>query len=431
MVAQSQASIADYQVIKTLGAGSTGKVKLARHPHTNELVALKIIRKYFLTTRRNLFTKVRREIAVMKLITGNCLAVECNPHNHRKEIGVLQLLDVFDTETSFVLVLEYCRGGELFDLLVENGYLPQEQVLDLFQQLVYALEFCHNRGICHRDLKPENVLLTSSGRVKLADFGFASLLKPGSFLETACGSPQYCAPEVLLGDSYSGVKADIWSLGVVLYAMTTGGLPFDDDNLQRLMNKINSGAFYMPVEVPPELAELLTKMLTVDPAKRATLDEVKASSWFNSSAPREEVYREEEGVTMPLSRQDEPVEDPDHGVMEHLRDLGLGDDPTIRRRLRSKPRCMERDFYYQLQLLCGDSLATQRSDDEPPVSPKTRDVGSPKQITMVANGNDYVDVMKHPLPTKSLPATWLKSSVDDIAAKRNGKNGVRRSVSSG
>ncbi|CDF41350.1 Serine/threonine protein kinase [Chondrus crispus] len=428
MVAQTITSTADYQVIKTLGAGSTGKVKLARHPRTNQLVALKIIRKDLLTTRRNLFTKVRREIAVMKLITGSCRAVDRqqSAFRTRKEMGVLQLVDVFDTDTSFVLVLEYCDGGELFDLLAENGYLPQPQVLDLFQQLVYALEFCHNRGICHRDLKPENVLLTSSGHVKLGDFGLASLLKPDSFLETACGSPQYCAPEVLLGDSYSGVKADIWSLGVVLYAMTTGGLPFDDDNLQRLATKISSGAFYMPAEVPAGLAQLLTAMLTVDPAQRATLDDVKASNWFNSSAPRKNIYKEEEGETMPLSRHDDPVDEPDRGVMEYLRDLGLGDDPTIRRRLRCKPRCLERDFYYELLDMCSDSPALWHGE---PVAPrlKTQAAKSPRQIICVADVDVYVDAVKRPLLAPTLPTAWLWSLVDGTEGKAG--KGVRRSVS--
>lgn len=442
MVAQQQPlCITDYHIIKTLGAGSTGKVKLARHPVTDELVALKIIRKDLLNTKRNLFTKVHREIAVMKLINGNCNAVKHNNrllalHNpdltNHAQIGVLQLLDVYETENLFVLVLEYCNGGELFDLLVQNGYLQQPLVLDLFQQLVYALDFCHKRGICHRDLKPENVLLTSDGRVKLADFGMASLLTPGCLLETSCGSPQYVAPEVILGESYAGPVADVWSLGVVLYAMTTGGLPFDDDNLQRLTSKITSGAFYMPAEVPDDLADLIRSMLTVEPSQRATLDDVKASKWFKSSPPREDIYKEDKGTVVPLQFWDDiPVEDPDRAVLQYLRDLGLGDDPTIRRRLRSEARCLERDFYYQLLRLCGDSLEFQPADDMPP-SPKVVESHSPKQITMV--GDQQLGEMPEtpvmetslseactgppaPPPFSSLPASWLRSLVATVAAR--------------
>lgn len=443
MVAQNPVSITDYQIIKTLGVGSTGKVKLARHPITDELVALKIIRKDLINTKRHLFTKVRREIAVMKLITGNCQAVDhnngllaCrNPKlTQPSEIGLLQLLDVFDTETSFVLVLEYCSGGELFDLLVENGYLPESQVLDLFQQLVYALDFCHKRGICHRDLKPENVLLTSDGRVKVADFGMASLLTPGCLLETSCGSPQYAAPEVILGESYAGPAADVWSLGVVLYAMTTGGLPFDDDNLQRLISKINSGAFYMPAEVSDDLADLIASMLIVDPSERATLEDVKSSKWFTSRPPREDIYREDEGsvVGPPQFWDDVPVEDPDRTVLQYLRDLGLGDDPTIRRRLRSEDRCLQRDLYYQLLRLCGDSLEFQPSDDMP-ASPKVVESPSPTQITMVANEqlveasdaaimdaklSEPCTGSPTPPQTTSPPASWLRSVVSAVASGR-------------
>lgn len=443
MGAKTPLCISDYDVIKTLGAGSMGKVKLARHPVTDELVALKIIRKDLLVRKRSLSTKVRREIAVMKLLAGSCLAVEQNNRvlaalspepAPERQIGVLQLLDVYETDNSFVLVLEYCNGGELFDLLVQNGYLPLHQVLDLFQQLVYALAFCHNRGICHRDLKPENVLLNADGRVKLADFGLASLLTPGSLLETSCGSPQYCAPEVILGEPYAGSAADVWSLGVVLYAMTTGGLPFDDDNLHRLTSKINSGAFYMPAEVPDDLADLIRSMLTVDPSQRATLDDIKKDTWFMSSPCRKDIYIEEEdAVVRPLQSEDDvPVEDPDSVILPYLRDLGLGDDPTIRRRLRSSARCLERDFYYQLLRLCGDSLEFQPAEDLPP-SPKVPGSQSPKQITLSGDEelgeeldpqvlqtklSDHFMEPPVPSPNVSVVTTWLQSLMSSVPSKR-------------
>lgn len=362
----SATSLGDYIPIKTIGVGATGKVKLARHVRTGQYVALKIIRKRLLDTKRDLFQKVRREIAVMKLVAGNCHQIDrlkrinspLLPPNAESYIGVMNLIDVYDTEQSFVLVLEYCEGGELFDVLVEHGHLPQAQVLDYFQQLVYALEFCHNRGVCHRDLKLENVLLTADGRLKLADFGMASLLTPGSLLETSCGSPQYCAPEVVLGEAYAGKTADVWSLGVVLFAMTTGGLPFDDDNIQRLMNKIQAGAFYMPAEVPDDLAQLIRSMLVVDTSKRATLADIKSSEWFQSHPCRKNIYRDENfnlrEALSPAAQM--PVTEPDVTILRYLADLGLGDCPTIRRRLASYTPCLERDFYFQLAEFCGDSL---------------------------------------------------------------------------
>lgn len=374
-------ALSDYHIIKTLGSGATGKVKLARHPHTDQLVALKIISKDLLLRQRNLYEKVRREIAVMKLLAGSCLAVERSRHRAASllpepvpdaHIGVMKLLDVYDTEHSFVLVLEYCDGGELFDLLVECGYLPEHLVLDLFQQLVYALEFCHERGICHRDLKPENVLLMSDGRIKLADFGMSSLLTPNCLLQTACGSPHYCAPEVLRNEAYEGRPADIWSLGVVLYAMTTGGLPFDDDNLHRLITKVSSGAFYMPEPVPDNLATVIQSMLTVDPKKRATLEDIKSSDWFRSRPCRSDIYKG--GVHGDVQHahmaDDRPVESPKKEIVNYLRDLGMGDRATIRLRLTGRERCVERDFYYQLLNLCGESLCFQSGQDIPS-SPKT------------------------------------------------------------
>eukprot|EP00177_Eucheuma_denticulatum_P006981 GFKZ01012695.1.p1 GENE.GFKZ01012695.1~~GFKZ01012695.1.p1 ORF type:complete len:475 (-),score=70.73 GFKZ01012695.1:134-1558(-) len=377
MGTQSRISVGDYHIIKTLGSGATGKVKLARHPHTDELVALKIIRKDLLHRKRFLYEKVRREIAVMKLLAGSCMVVEQSlekradllpgslPDGH---IGVMKLLDVYDTENSFVLVLEYCDGGELFDLLVENGYLPEPQVLDLFQQLVYALEFCHARGICHRDLKPENVLLMSDGRLKLADFGMASILTPEDLLETSCGSPQYCAPEVIGGQAYEGAPADVWSLGVVLYAMTTGGVPFDDDNLHRLMAKVNSGAFYIPEPVPEDLADVIRSMLRIDPKERATLEEIKKSKWFESQPCRADIYREgvDGNVGWRKIAHDRAIAEPDKEVVKYLRDLGLGEAKIIRRRLTEAGNCIEREFYCQLLHLCGDSLSFQVADDMPP-----------------------------------------------------------------
>lgn len=377
MGTQSRISVGDYHIIRTLGTGATGKVKLARHPHTDELVALKIIRKDLLHRKRFLYEKIRREIAVMKLLAGNCLAVEQSlekradllpgplPDGH---IGVMKLLDVYDTENSFVLVLEYCDGGELFDLLIENGYLLEPQVLDLFQQLVYALEFCHARGICHRDLKPENVLLMSDGRVKLADFGMATVLTPEDLLETFCGSPQYCAPEVIGGQAYEGAPADVWSLGVVLYAMTTGGVPFDDDNLHRLMAKANSGAFYIPEPVPEDLANVIRSMLKIDPKERATLEEIKQSKWFQSQPCRADIYREglDGNVGDYMAEHDGAIAEPDKEVVKYLRDLGLGEAKIIRRRLTAGGKCIEREFYLQLLHLCRESLSFQVADDMPP-----------------------------------------------------------------
>lgn len=329
----------------------------------------------------------------MKLIAANCDNIDSLQRrfvpNSRESVmstlGILGLLDVYETHDYFVLVLDYCQGGELFDVLIDAGHFPEQRVLDYFQQIVHALEFCHNRGICHRDLKPENMLLTEDGRIKIADFGMASLLAPGSFLETSCGSPQYCAPEILLGELYEGCAADIWSLGVVLFAMTTGGLPFNDENLHRLTSKIRSGAFYMPPEVPEDLADLIRSMLVVDPAKRATLKDIKNSNWFNSRLRRSDIYTDEDLTWRRWlhSRMEKPVHDPDSRILRYLADLGLGDIPTIRRRLGKSEKSIEKQFYCQLAEFSPDELHFTEIQNVPLSPTKSSSGGSPNSVSAV------------------------------------------------
>lgn len=354
--------------------GSTGKVKLGRHVQTGEYVALKFVRNNLISTNSSLYDKFRREIAVLKFIAATHRQLQSSSlcgvgGAGSEEIGVLKLYDVFDYENSTVLVLEYCNGGELFDRLSNEGCLPSDVILDYFQQLVYALSFCHRRGICHRDLKLENVLVAPHNRLKIADFGMASLTFPGSFLRTSCGSPQYCAPEVILGESYDGTMADIWSLGIILYAMTTGGLPFDDDNLQRLVMKIQAGAFYMPPEVPHEIADLISKMLIPDPSARMTLSEIKQSDWFNSAPCRGDVYVEQDKETMNKENEDAKededkewlsISNPDEEVVRQLVDLGLGDVNVVKLRLNSTKRCKEKDYYHVLFEFCSFIKSQQK-----------------------------------------------------------------------
>lgn len=344
----SPTRIGDYLVLKTLGKGSTGKVKLGRHVHTGQQVALKIIPISLASREPTLYKKVRREIAVLKLIAQYCRQLTgFSPTSF--SIGVMQLIDVYECPNAVVLVLEYCPGGELFDMLMDVGFFPEHLVLDYFQQLVFALEFCHRRGICHRDLKLENILLTRDGRLKLADFGMSTMLPPGSLLYTSCGSPQYCAPEVLRGETYDGKAADMWSLGVILFAITTGGLPFNDDNFQRNLTQMKTANFYIPDQVPSGIASIIRSLLVVDPNQRATIDHIKTSPWFSSRPPRADVFREycdddlqNESTSFPS------VDDVDTNTLRHLADLGMGDLSILRRRVTSDRHYKERHLYHLL-----------------------------------------------------------------------------------
>ncbi|KAH1018385.1 hypothetical protein HUJ05_006171 [Dendroctonus ponderosae] len=248
--------VGPYRLEKTLGKGQTGLVKLGVQCVTGKKVAIKIINREKLS--ESVLMKVEREIAIMKLID--------HPH-------VLGLADVYENKKYLYLVLEHVSGGELFDYLVKKGRLTPKEARRFFRQIISALDFCHSHSICHRDLKPENLLLDEKNNIKIADFGMASLQPMGSMLETSCGSPHYACPEVIRGEKYDGRKADVWSCGVILYALLVGALPFDDDNLRQLLEKVKRGVFHIPHFVPPDCQSLLRGMIEVHPEKRLTLQQ--------------------------------------------------------------------------------------------------------------------------------------------------------------
>ncbi|KAF9343850.1 hypothetical protein BGX26_005131, partial [Mortierella sp. AD094] len=260
-------------------------VKLARHRKTNEQVAVKIISKASLVNKAAIHRGIEREIAIMKLIN--------HPH-------VIRLYDVYETEKELFLVMEYVSGGELFEYLVNKGRLDEAEALRFFQQIIVGLAFCHKRKICHRDLKPENLLLDDRMNVKIADFGMASLQKTGRLLETSCGSPHYASPEVVTGLKYDGSSSDIWSCGIILYALLTGHLPFDDENIRQLLSKVKAGKFYMPTDISPGARDLISRMLTVNPKRRITMQGVMMHPWFRMVNPDRNTLGE-------------PAEDPESG----------------------------------------------------------------------------------------------------------------------
>lgn len=252
--------IGPWRLGRTLGRGATGRVLLGTHHLTGQKAAVKVVSKSELgddardqTAPGSLPYGIEREIIIMKLLT--------HPN-------VLRLYDVWETSKALYLVLEYVEGGELFDLLVERGPLHEAEAVKYFRQIVLGTAYCHALGICHRDLKPENLLLDASLNVKLADFGMAALESNGRLLETSCGSPHYAAPEIVSGLKYHGAASDVWSCGVILFALLTGRLPFDDENIRHLLLKVQAGAFTMPQELSTDAQDLIAKMLTADPTKR-------------------------------------------------------------------------------------------------------------------------------------------------------------------
>ncbi|PAV64949.1 hypothetical protein WR25_10562 isoform D [Diploscapter pachys] len=183
------------------------------------------------------------------------------------------------------MIMEYVSGGELFDYIVKHGRLKTPEARRFFQQIISGVDYCHRHMVVHRDLKPENLLLDEKNNVKIADFGLSNIMTDGDFLRTSCGSPNYAAPEVISGKLYAGPEVDVWSCGVILYALLCGTLPFDDEHVPSLFRKIKSGVFPIPDYLEASLVSLLTQMLQVDPMKRATIKDVINHEWFQKDLP--------------------------------------------------------------------------------------------------------------------------------------------------
>ncbi|XP_065216057.1 serine/threonine-protein kinase SIK3-like isoform X5 [Planococcus citri] len=252
-----------YEFERTIGKGNFAVVKLAKHVVTNTKVAVKIIDKTQLDEET--LKKIFREIQIMTQLR--------HPH-------IIKLYQVMETDKMIYLVTEYASGGEIFDYLVNNGPMKEEEACRVFQQIVSAVQYCHSMNIVHRDLKAENLLLDSNNDIKLADFGFSNTFVEGQPLSTWCGSPAYAAPELFEGQEYDGPKADIWSLGVVLYVLVSGSLPFDGTTLQTLRSRVLSGKFRIPFFMTADCEHLIRHMLVVDAEKRYSLRQIIQHNWM-------------------------------------------------------------------------------------------------------------------------------------------------------
>jgi 5'-AMP-activated protein kinase catalytic alpha subunit len=245
------------------------QVKLATHVVTGHKVAVKILNKAKIK-QLGMEEKVQREINILHLCT--------HPH-------IIRLYEVIDTPTDIFLVNEYVSGGELFDYIVSKGRLSADEARNFFHQIISGVEYCHFQKIVHRDLKPENLLLDANLNIKIADFGLSNLMRDGDFLRTSCGSPNYAAPEVISGHLYAGPEVDVWSCGVILYALLCGSLPFDDESIPNLFKKIKSGMYSLPTHLSQLAKNLIPRMLEVDPMKRITIPEIRLHPWFQHKLP--------------------------------------------------------------------------------------------------------------------------------------------------
>ncbi|XP_043232336.1 MAP/microtubule affinity-regulating kinase 3-like isoform X11 [Amphibalanus amphitrite] len=269
----SEPHIGKYQLLKTIGKGNFAKVKLAKHLPTGEEVAIKIIDK----TQMNpgSLQKLFREVRIMKMLD--------HPN-------IVKLYQVIETKKTLYLVMEYASGGEVFDYLVFHGRMKEKEARLKFRQIVSAVQYCHSKRIIHRDLKAENLLLDSQMNIKIADFGFSNEFTVGSKLDTFCGSPPYAAPELFQGKKYDGPEVDVWSLGVILYTLVSGSLPFDGSNLKDLRERVLRGKYRIPFYMSTDCENLLRKFLVLNPTKRASLEQaIMRDKWMNSGCNEEEL----------------------------------------------------------------------------------------------------------------------------------------------
>uniref|UniRef100_A0A7S4N6Q8 Protein kinase domain-containing protein n=1 Tax=Odontella aurita TaxID=265563 RepID=A0A7S4N6Q8_9STRA len=277
-----QHRVGNFVLGEEIGRGTFSRVLLGTHVPTGRRVAVKVIDKARIDGEQSdVGRRVRREISAL---------LRCDHHH------VLRLFDVAETPDEILLVTEYAGGGSLFRVMNGGRTPPLEEARRIFQQILCGVAHCHERGVAHRDLKPENILLDDRcSSFKLGDFGFCGVVPSGEGwgggdgggrrMQTPCGTPDYAAPEVIAGRPYDGRAADVWSCGVLLYALLTGSVPFKGASTPELLKKIAAGKFIMPFQLPQDAKRLIKGMLEVDPAARITVPQILNRPWFQTRLP--------------------------------------------------------------------------------------------------------------------------------------------------
>lgn len=337
-----------------LGSGAFGKVKKAVHKVTGAEAAIKIIR---LARVLNLYKKpdvakrkLEREMKILKLL------------NHP---NIVKLYDSIEGDDEIYLVMELVKGGQLSTYLLEKKKLDETESRKILRQLVSGIEYCHGNLITHRDLKLENILLDEKGDCKIADFGFSNMIQPGQLFNTFCGSPLFVPPELILKQAYHGPPVDIWALGVMLFTMVAGYLPFWESkaSMQSLLRKVVNGKFVLPKNISPECADLIQRMLTVDPQKRITIDEIRHHPWVTQG------YDGPPPTYLPTTY---PVHHIEERVLEQL--VSMGFDKEAAREKVMKNEHNQATFIYHLLL----ARARRGSIDESPEMAFPEHVSRPK-----------------------------------------------------
>uniref|UniRef100_A0A8B9Z776 non-specific serine/threonine protein kinase n=1 Tax=Buteo japonicus TaxID=224669 RepID=A0A8B9Z776_9AVES len=343
-----------YEFLETLGKGTYGKVKKARE-RSGKLVAIKSIRKDKIKDEQDL-VHIRREIEIMSSLN--------HPH-------IIAVHEVFENSSKIVIVMEYASKGDLYDYISERQRLTEQEARHFFRQVVSAVYYCHKNGIVHRDLKLENILLDTNGNIKIADFGLSNVYQQDKLLQTYCGSPLYASPEIINGRPYKGPEVDSWSLGVLLYILVHGTMPFDGHDYKTLVKQITSGDYREPTKLS-DACGLIRWMLMVNPERRATIEDIATHWWVNW------------GYKVPIGEQEllRESESPLATVAEWLR---RSSRPLLEN--SSKVRC------FLKQHIPGVALERQRSLKK---SKKENDVSHALQEVALAPENPSKSILKRP-----------------------------------
>ncbi|XP_031218832.1 sperm motility kinase 3A-like [Mastomys coucha] len=330
---------AQYDILRTIGQGSYAQVKLAHHRLTGTAVAIKVLLKEEMQ-----YCLIRSEVGIMKRL------------NHP---NIISLHQVIETEQNVFLILELADGRELFDWIEQSGYLHEGLARKIFSQIVHAMCYCHDIGIVHRDLKPDNIMVDATGKVKIIDFGLGALVEPGMKLSRFCGALRFCAPEFFLDQPYDGTKVDTWNLGVLLYFMVTGTLPFKGTTYKELESQVLLGRYAIPSHLSKELREIIRYLLTVNPTARPTLKDITVHPWL----------RQRNASSSSHSHKMDPSH-PDPAIMAAMADMGF-DPRDVQKSLLDKLYNEPMAIYglLQCQARQQDDYTSQLEPVEPGVTP--------------------------------------------------------------
>lgn len=332
--------LSSYELGNTIGVGNFGKVVAATKKQSGDVVAIKLINKQTASQDDNAHggrpfrERLSREVAHLGRLS--------HPH-------VVRLYEFIDAKDLFCLVLERAADKCLFDRVADSGRIPPKETRRLFQQIISGVEYCHLSMIAHRDIKLDNILLDFQDNVKLTDFELSVALRQGECLKTACGSPEYVAPEIVQRVPYSGPAVDIWSCGVVLYTMLVGRYPWGKGSTPEQFHRIKQGKYVVPAYVPERTADLITQILVVDPEKRYSIQQIHEHDWFAQDMPEDlsalNLCRKNSGTFKKQPESACPIVKSDElQVLEKRNVLHVAADPTVpcgraRRNAYRRRRC--------------------------------------------------------------------------------------------